>query len=86
MRSSVLLPQPEGPRMVTKSFSATGRSVASSAWRAIEAARDAAHLQDGGRARHRRQRARGAAHSAVTGMQMLQSKTPLAGSNFESTG
>ena len=31
MRSSVLLPQPEGPRMVTKSFSATSRSVACSA-------------------------------------------------------
>ena len=31
MRSSVLLPQPEGPRMVTKSFSATCRSVACSA-------------------------------------------------------
>src|SRR5664279_2441768 len=31
MRKSVLLPQPEGPRMVTKSFSATCRSVASSA-------------------------------------------------------
>ena len=28
MRSSVLLPQPDGPRMVTKSFSATERSVA----------------------------------------------------------
>src|SRR5664279_3397476 len=31
MRKSVLLPQPDGPRMVTKSFSATCRSVASSA-------------------------------------------------------
>ena len=31
MRSSVLLPQPDGPRMVTKSFSATCRSVACSA-------------------------------------------------------
>ena len=31
MRSSVLLPQPEGPRMVMKSFSATCRSVSCSA-------------------------------------------------------
>src|SRR5512134_2288593 len=31
MRSSVLLPQPLGPRMVMKSFSATSRSVACSA-------------------------------------------------------
>src|SRR5439155_25711868 len=31
MRSKVLLPQPEGPRMVMKSFSATSRSVACSA-------------------------------------------------------
>jgi hypothetical protein len=28
MRSSVLLPQPEGPRMVMKSFSSTDKSVA----------------------------------------------------------
>ena len=35
MRSSVLLPQPEGPRMVTKSFSARrGRSPAGPPWRA----------------------------------------------------
>src|SRR3954466_4151163 len=31
MRSSVLLPQPEGPRMVTKSFSATSSVVACNA-------------------------------------------------------
>ena len=31
MRSSVLLPQPLGPRMVMKSFSATSRSVACNA-------------------------------------------------------
>ena len=31
MRSSVLLPQPDGPRIVTKSFSATSKSVACSA-------------------------------------------------------
>src|SRR6185369_6164038 len=31
MRSSVLLPQPDGPRMVMKSFSCTDRSVACSA-------------------------------------------------------
>ena len=31
MRSSVDLPQPDGPRMVTKSLSATARSVGSSA-------------------------------------------------------
>ncbi len=31
MRSSVDLPQPEGPRMVTKSFSRTSKSIGSSA-------------------------------------------------------
>jgi hypothetical protein len=31
MRSSVLLPQPLGPKMVMKSFSATSRSVACNA-------------------------------------------------------
>jgi hypothetical protein len=42
MRSSVLLPQPLGPRMVMKSFSATSRSVACSASVRVEAALDAA--------------------------------------------
>ena len=40
-------------------------------------ARDAAHLQDGGR-RHR--------YSGFTGMQMSHSKTPVCGSYFAPTG
>ncbi len=32
MRSNVDLPQPEGPRMVTKSFSRTSKSTGSKAW------------------------------------------------------
>ena len=53
MRSSVDLPQPEGPRMVMKSLLPTARSVGSSAlvgalpWRAGEGARDLLDLQRG---------------------------------------
>ena len=68
MRSSVDLPQPEGPRMVTKSLSATARSVGSQRQRrraAAHAGEDAADALDrraARRLRTPRDRAAGSAH------------------------